>query len=69
MFSARGSSCVKLVTMVTYTLALQEISVMVCAKEVIAQKAKLWMEMTIPQSNWVFTKGTWPTVAWWDTTL
>lgn len=30
----------KLVTMVTYTSALQEISVMVCAKEVIAQKSQ-----------------------------
>lgn len=59
----------KLVTMVTYTSALQEISVMVCEEEVIAQRAKLWMEMAIPQSNWVSTKDTWPTVAWWDTAL
>lgn len=31
---------VKLVTMVTYTSVLKEISVMVCAKEVIAQKSR-----------------------------
>ena len=55
--------------MVTYTSALQEISVMVYAKEAIAQRAKLWMEMAIPQSNWVSTKDTWPTVGWWDTAL